>query len=249
MNLPKARRLLICYIADPNITPSPAVQKALKVAADSDILSSEYQAQVEIDKRVHASIKGLRIPEDVLSSLGNRVASIPPRRFNPRDPAMVAVLIGFLLLVTVLTWNFLGRPAAFPSDAIEIAEEVLTFDERPFEPVNLPAGSLEDWFVLKGFDGFDVPTPLEKYNAEDAAILKIDTQSVAAITVPEQNSQFISFNAHPHEITIFPEGSWRYLQLDTENALALRRDADMCFMVIRRGSLAELKRFLEKDKD
>ena len=249
MNLPKARRLLICYIADPNITPSPAVQKALKVAADSDILSSEYQAQVEIDKRVHASIKGLRIPEDVLSSLGNRVASIPPRRFNPRDPAMVAVLIGFLLLVTVLTWNFLGRPAAFPSDAIEIAEEVLTFDERPFEAVNLPAGSLEDWFVLKGFDGFDVPTPLEKYNAEDAAILKIDTQSVAAITVPEQNSQFISFNAHPHEITIFPEGSWRYLQLDTENALALRRDADMCFMVIRRGSLAELKRFLEKDKD
>lgn len=249
MNLPKARRLLICYIADPNVTPSPAVQKALKVAADSDILSSEYQAQVEIDKRVHASIKGLRIPEDVLSSLGNRVASIPPRRFNPRDPAMVAVLIGFLLLVTVLTWNFLGRPAAFPSDAIEIAEEVLTFDERPFEAVNLPAGSLEDWFVLKGFDGFDVPTPLEKYNAEDAAILKIDTQSVAAITVPEQNSQFISFNAHPHEITIFPEGSWRYLQLDTENALALRRDADMCFMVIRRGSLAELKRFLEKDKD
>lgn len=249
MNLPKARRLLICYIADPNITPSPAVQKALKVAADSDILSSEYQAQVEIDKRVHASIKGLRIPEDVLSSLGNRVASIPPRRFNPRDPAMVAVLIGFLLLVTVLTWNFLGRPAAFPSDAIEIAEEVLTFDERPFEAVNLPAGSLEDWFVLKGFDGFDVPTPLEKYNAEDAAILKINTQSVAAITVPEQNSQFISFNAHPHEITIFPEGSWRYLQLDTENALALRRDADMCFMVIRRGSLAELKRFLEKDKD
>jgi len=249
MNLPKARRLLICYIADPNVTPSPAVQKALKVAADSDILSSEYQAQVEIDKRVHASIKGLRIPEDVLSSLGNRVASIPPRPFNPRDPAMVAVLIGFLLLVTVLTWNFLGRPAAFPSAAIEIAEEVLTFDERPFEPVNLPAGSLEDWFVLKGFDGFDVPTPLEKYNAEDAAILKIDTQSVAAITVPEQNSQFISFNAHPHEITIFPEGSWRYLQLDTENALALRRDADMCFMVIRRGSLAELKRFLEKDKD
>ena len=249
MNLPKARRLLICYIADPNITPSPAVQKALKVAADSDILSSEYQAQVEIDKRVHASIKGLRIPEDVLSSLGNRVASIPPRRFNPRDPAMVAVLIGFLLLVTVLTWNFLGRPAAFPSAAIEIAEAVLTFDERPFEAVNLPAGSLEDWFVLKGFDGFDVPTPLEKYNAEDAAILKIDTQSVAAITVPEQNSQFISFNAHPHEITIFPEGSWRYLQLDTENALALRRDADMCFMVIRRGSLAELKRFLEKDKD
>ena len=58
MNLPKARRLLICYIADPNVTPSPAVQKALKVAADSDILSSEYQAQVEIDKRVHASIKG-----------------------------------------------------------------------------------------------------------------------------------------------------------------------------------------------
>jgi len=249
MNLHKARRILICYVADPNVTPSPAVQKALKFATDSDSLRSEYEAQIEIDKRVHSTIKGLRIPDNVLSSLSNRVAAIPPRRFNPRDPAMVAVLIGFLLFVTVLTWNFLGRPAAFPIDAIEIAEEVLTFDERPFEAVNQPAGSLEDWFILKGFDGFDVPPALEKYKAEDAAILKIDNQSVAAITVPEQNAQFISFNSHPNEINIFPESSWRYVQLDTENALALRRDADMCFMVIRRGSLAELKRFLEKATD
>ena len=247
MNERTARRLLTCYIANPNIAPSPAVQKALNVATESASLRAEYEAQLEIDKRVQSAINSIRIPEDVFAALGAKVAAIPPRRFNPRDPAMLAVLIGFLLLITVLTWNFLGRPAAFPSDAIGIAEEVLTFDERPFEPVNLPAGSLEDWFVLKGFDVFDVPTPLEKYKAEDAAILKIDNQPVAVITVPDQNAQFISFNSKPHEISILPKGSWRFLQLDAENAVALREEDGMCFMVICRGSLEELKRLLAKD--
>ncbi len=249
MNVRNARRLLVCYVANPNVAPSPAVQKALKVAAHSDDLRSEYEAQVEIDKKILSTIKDIRIPEDLLISLAARVAAIPPRRFNPRDPAMAAVLIGFLLLISVLTWNFLGRPAAFPSDALGIAEEVLTFDERPFEAVNQPAASLEDWFVLKGFDGFDVPSQLEKYKAEDAAILKIDNQPVAVITVPDQYAQFISFSSKPHEISVSPKGSWRYLQLDTENALALREEDGMCFMVIRRGDLSELKRFLEKDSN
>lgn len=246
MNVRNARRHLVCYVADPNVAPSPTVLKALKVANESASLRSEYEAQLEIDKKVRSTIKDIRIPEEVLNSLGARVAAIPTRRFNPRDPAMIAVLIGFLLLITVLTWNFLGRPAAFPSDALGIAEEVLTFDERPFEAVNLPVASLEDWFVLKGFDGFDVPPNLEKYKAEDAAILKIDNQPIAVVTVPDQYAQFIAFSSKPHEISISPKGSWRYLQLDTENALALREEDGMCFMVIRRGDLAELKSFLEK---
>ena len=32
MNVRNARRLLVCYVANPNVAPSPAVQKALKVA-------------------------------------------------------------------------------------------------------------------------------------------------------------------------------------------------------------------------
>lgn len=246
MNPRVARRILSTYLEDTHSDPAPQVQNALKTIKESPELDQEFQKQVALDKRVQAIFEKIVVPDDAMQKLASQIDSAPARRFNPRDPAMLSVLIGFLLLVAVLTWNFLGRPAAFPSDALGMAEQILKSDDQPFESVDQPAGSLEDWFVLKGFDGFKVPARLAKYQVDEAAILKIDNQPVAIVSIPDQNAQFVAFSSKLSGIEITPYGTWRMTQLDLENSIAIREEKGMCFMVIRRGNLDDLEFFLKQ---
>ena len=147
-----AKNLLATHLEDPNETPPPLVQKALKALARSPELKAEYDQQAALDARGRRILGEVEIPFEVEEMLSSKVATLPTRRFNPRDPAIFAAAIGFLLLVLVLTWNFLGRPAAFPPDAADIAERVLEIEDEPFDPVGEPSGKLEDWFLMKGFD-------------------------------------------------------------------------------------------------
>ena len=248
MNPRSARRILSTYLEDTHADPSPAVQKALKAIGESPELNEDFKKQIAIDKQVQAVFEKVTVPDDAMQILASKIDTIPARRFNPRDPAMISVMIGFLLLIAVLTWNFLGRPAAFPADAIGIAEEILKSDDQPFEAVGQPAGSLEDWFVLKGFDGFKVPARLAKYQVSEAAIVKIDNQPVAIATVPDQNAQFVAFSSTPAGIEITPYGTWRMTQLDLEYSIAIRQEKGMCFMVIRRGRQDDLTFLLKQEE-
>lgn len=248
MNPRSARRILSSYLEDSHSNPSPVVQSALKAVADSPEFNESFKKQIAIDKQVQGIFEKVAVPDEAIEQLSSKIAAIPTRRFNPRDPAMISVVIGFLLLIAVLTWNFLGRPAAFPADAIGIAEEILKSDDQPFEIIAQPAGSLEDWFVLKGFDGFKVPARLAKYEATEAAITKIDNQQVAIATIPDQNAQFVAFSASALGIDVTPYGTWRMTQLDMEYSIGIREEKGMCFMVIRRGHLDDLAFLLTQEE-
>lgn len=240
MNPRAARNLLATHLEDPNETAPPLAQKALKALSRSPELKAEFDQQAALDARGRRILGGVEIPFEVDEMLSSKVAALPVRRFNPRDPAIFAAVIGFLLLVLVLTWNFLGRPASFPPDAAEIAERVIELEDEPFEPVGEPAGEVEDWFVLKGFDGFKVPEHLAAHLAETGGILKIENQPVAVVTIPQRNARFLVFPAEPFGIDL-PEGEWRTAPIDEQHAAAIREEGGMCFMILRRGSLASVQ--------
>jgi hypothetical protein len=240
MNPRTARNLLSIHIEDPNESPTPAVQKALKAIERSPELKAELDGQAALDARARGILGAVEIPFEVEESLAAKVSALPAGRFNPRDPAIFAAAVGFLLLVLVLTWNFLGRPAAFPPDAVEIAERVLEIEDEPLDRVGEPAGEVEDWFVMKGFDGFKVPEHLAAHLAESGGILKIENQPVAVVTIPQRNARFIVFPAEPFGIDL-PEGEWRTAPIDERYAAAIREEGGMCFMILRRGSLASVR--------
>jgi hypothetical protein len=240
MNSRVARNLLATYLDDPNETAPPQVQKALKVLARLPELKAEFDEQSAIDARGRVILGDAEFPSEVEESLAAKVAALPEKRFNPRDPSILAAVIGFLLLVLVLTWNFLGRPAAFPPDAAEIAEHMLEIEDEPLDPVGEPAGEVEDWFLMKGFDGFKVPEHLAANLAESGGVLKIENQPVAVVTVPQRNARFIVFPAKPFGIDI-PEGEWRTATIDDLHVAAIRELDGMCFMILRRGSLASVQ--------
>jgi hypothetical protein len=239
-----ARRILACHVDDPNGDVPPVMQSALKALAKSPELQAEYENQSRIDANLCAAFKDIEVPEESLSRFAAQVQSIPTRHFNPRDPAIVSVIIGFVLLIFVLTWDFLGRPAAFPPDGLEIAEAILNAENPAFQEVAVPPEELEDWFVLKGFDGFRTPPFLLGGKVDSAAILEFEKQPLAVVGLPVLKAQLAVFSAAPWNI-IIPEGEWRTAQVNPEYAVALSREKDMCFLILYQGNEAGIRAILK----
>jgi len=248
MSPKSARQFLAIHPPDP--PDSRGMVRARDALAKSPVLLAEYGAQVALDKAVGSVLADVAIPSAVLGDIGARSAAISAvrsrRRFNPRDPAMLAVAIGFLLLVAVLVWHFLGRAGVFPEEALTIAAEGAKLREDQFEVVEDKAGALGDWFVLKGFDRFHVPTKFANYQVAGARIFKIENRPVAVLAVPENHMFFLVFDPAPLGLEIHPEGSWR-IAVDYKFAAAIREEKGLCFMVVViKGTKKDLSRLIEK---
>ena len=246
---PKSARQFLA-LHPPAPPDSREVARAREALAKSPVLLAQYEAQVALDKEACSVLAGLGIPPTVIADLDARAAAISAarsrRRFNPRDPAMLAVAIGFLLLVAVLAWHFLGRAGVFPEEALTIASEGSMLRTEQFEAVEDKAGALEDWFVLKGFDRFHVPAKFANYQVAGARISKIENHPVAVLAVPENHMFFLVFDPAPLGLEIHPEGSWR-IAVDYKFAAAIREEKGMCFMVVViKGTKKDLARLIEK---
>jgi hypothetical protein len=239
-----ARRILTCHVEDPNGNMPPVMQSALKALEKSPELQADYENQSRIDSILRLAFKDAEVPNDAIGGFASQVAAIPTRHFNPRDPAIISVIIGFVLLVFVLTWDFLGRPASFPPDGLEVAESILEAENSAFQEVSVPAEELEDWFVLKGFDGFRIPASLLGKKVDSAAILQFEKQPLAVVGFPALNAQLAVFSAAPWNIVI-PEGEWRTAQINRDYAVALSREKGICFLILIEGTEASVRSIIQ----
>ena len=248
MSPKSARQFLAIQIPEP--PDSREISRARNALAKSPGLLEEYGAQIAVDKAARSVLAGVEIPPSVLGDLGEKAAVVSAarsrRRFNPRDPAMLAVAIGFLLLVAVLAWHFLGRAGVFPEEALTIAAEGAKLRTEQFDVVEDNAGHLEDWFVLKGFERFHVPEKFANYQAAGARVFKIENRPVAVLAIPENFMFFLVFDPVPFGISIRPEGSWQIAEFDNKFAAAIREEKGMCFMVVIKGDSKDLARLIKK---
>ncbi|MBV5276621.1 hypothetical protein JZU56_01950, partial [bacterium] len=118
---------------------------------------------------------------------------------------------------------------------------------NPFEKVAMPAGDLEDWFVLKGFDGFRVPPSLAAIQADSAAIVKIGPHPMAIVGLPEKHACLVVFSAKPFQIDL-AEGEWCAATLDEKYAAALGLEKGMCFLIIVEGNLAKAEKLADSER-
>lgn len=240
-----ARRLLACYLENPFGDTPPVFEKALKTIAASPELSADYEKQARLDRRAAALLESVEVPEEAVRVFAEKIQSASESMLSPRNPAMVSVALGFLLLVALLVWNFLGRPAAFPPDAVEIAGSAMKFDGEVFEDAGVPAGELVDWFVLRGFDGFFVPIGLDSVETEGATIAKIDNQPVALVDAANGKARFVVFDRDRLGVEIAP-GEWRVADVGGGRSAAIREQDGMCFMVLMKGSPQDVSDFARR---
>lgn len=164
-----------------------------------------------------------------------------------RNPAIVAVGFGFLLLVGVLVWQLTGQIGVFPEEALKIASQARRAQFDQFSPVEAQAANIPDWFAMQGLDGVIVPEEFSEYAVVGVRTFKTDGVHVAqaAATDGEQKLFFLSFPAEPLGIRVLPAGSWR-IATSGRNVLAIRQDGAMCFLVSFAGTVEEMKAILHK---
>jgi len=229
---------------------SPKGQRAVQDLRKSPDLTADYERQLSIDGRAAEALANIRIPETIATALaesaGEARAARGRLRFNPRDPATLSVIIGFLLLVGLLTWHFLGRSGVFPEEALTIAAEGVQLRTEQYEVVEEQAGALEDWFLLKGFEKFRIPKPFDRYQAAGARLIKVENQPVAILAIPENFMFFMVFDPRPLGIDLQPEGRWRTAEFNFKYAAAIRQDRGMCFMIVIQGTRKDIEALLSK---
>ena len=244
MNPKTARRLLATHFEDPNGDIPTDIEKALTILEKNPELMAEYRIQAAIDKKAARLIGDIEIPEPIVDELTHAISAIPASRFRWNDPAMLAVAIGLALIIFVVAWDFFGRPASFPTDALEVASELKAVPWDKLEPANLLSGEMEDWFVLKGFDGFIAPGRLGEMPAASAAIIRSGSIPLAILDVPTENIRAAIFDSEAYDIPM-SSGEWRFIQVDSSLSAAIRVEEGQCVLVVHPGSVDALKRKLE----
>jgi hypothetical protein len=191
--------------------------------------------------RGHAG--ALRPPKSALGTLEALEESLREEaaegRSCVRNPATIAVALGFLLLVGMLVWQMTGQAGVFPEEALKIASVGRRADFDQFAPVEVKASRVGDWFVMQGFDGFAVPVEFGDYDAVGVRTFKVDGNTVAQVAAidGERRVFFLSFEAVPFRIPA--GGGWR-VATSGRHVVAMRRDGEMCFLVSFEGTPGEM---------
>lgn len=244
MNPKTARRILATHFEDPNGDIPSDVEKALTTLENTPDLIAEYRTQAALDKKAARLLNDIEMPDHAIDNLAAAVSALPAQRFRWNDPAMISVAIGLVLLLCLVAWDFLGRPASFPSDAMEIATEISLIPGEKFEPAGLPAGEMEDWFVLKGFDGFTAPGRLAEMPAQSAALVTTGRTPLAVLEIASRNLRVAAFDLESADINM-PEGEWRFSEIEPTLSAAIRIEGDQGILVVHPGPVDALKRALE----
>lgn len=249
MNARTARQILRAYRWSGEDDHEREVRAALKEAERNPGLKEEFQAQLEFDRACAKSLDR-ELPADLLESLEAKADALEAkavRRSVFRDPAIFTVAIAFLVLVAFGVWVLLGQLDTF--SGLQELEEVARIGDssnmNQFEPLETTAGTLDDWFVMKEFDGFVVPPGFEDAPVVGVRILNYENQPIAVAAVAEPRSFFYVFDAHPFSFSL-PEGEWRVVEYPGGHVLAATQIGNRGFMITMKGSRDEMERFLSR---
>ncbi len=218
----------------------PRVVKAVGKAGDTP----EFAAQVEADRRLQGEVAAAEVPRDILD-LVLAVPARPRLRVLIFQPAVLAILLAIIVVLGTFAYLAKTRMGNFPGrdTAEELVEYVGTTGEyEPFPPVE--AGSLDDWFVLKGFAGFNVPPQLEKALAVGGRVFRHEGVLLAEVELKTGNARLLVFHLEDLKKERFEPGrQWRIFQ-DDDYAVAVTRDDANGYIVLFEGDSDDMPAFL-----
>ncbi|MEI8233104.1 MAG: hypothetical protein WCH57_00285 [Verrucomicrobiota bacterium] len=225
------------------------VAKAVRAAEASPepAATAPLEAQAAADRQWHAAIEAVAIPPE-LALLYQAVPPRPGLRMVLFQPAVLAIALALVVVVGVLVYmaktrmgNFSGREAI---ETLVAAETELT--EPEFEAVSpTEAGKLDDWFVLKGFEGYALPPPVDKAQAIGCRVWKQGNLPVAEVALRKtagiDRARLLVFRTADLQVGIEP-GGWRTFQQE-EWALAVWSNRETVCVVIIEGDSDDMARF------
>ena len=218
----------------------PRVARAVRKAQDSP----EMAAQAAADAGWHAEIGRLPVPGEAV----HLQWAEPPRpglRALVFQPAVLAIVLALVVVMGVLVYVAQTRMGAFQGkEALEeLVESVGTTGLPEYESVAAtPAGRLDDWFVMKGFEGFTLPGKLRKARAAGCRVYRRNGMLLAEVLLEKRDARLIVFRTAEVKGGMEPCG-WHIFQQE-EWAVAVRADEERGCLVMFRGDADEMHGFL-----
>ncbi len=159
--------------------------------------------------------------------------------------AVLAVVCGLAVIVGLAVSMELDRRANFPGreNITRIVSAADAMSGSELVPVSRPVQELDDWFFMRGFEGFFVPAELAALPAMGARMIRFDGRRVAQVAVDRHSLLVYVFHAGEFGVE-FPESrEWRLVEHDGWTA-ALQRAGDFCVVAAFRGTSEEMREFL-----
>lgn len=219
---------------------SAKVARAVKRVSDKESLP--LGAQVAFDRRWHERILAVSLPQGV--ELPN-FENAPPLLLMAtlRHPAVLAIAFAFVVVLGVIFFGSMRELDEFPGR--EVLVSLVEGQGGPeWEKVaGAEAGSLGDWFMLKGFDGFTVPQELEHRKVSACRVITVDGQPVAQLTFEDGGGRL--FVLRGGDLGVEPGApEWRFFQQLNE-VVGVMEEGKNCYVLIVTGEGPELKQYLE----
>ncbi|MEI6350266.1 MAG: hypothetical protein WCP06_04075 [Verrucomicrobiota bacterium] len=221
---------------------NPARLQKLANGAKSDL---KFAGQIAFDSRCHDEIERIAFPE-TLSLPEMAVPRAPGFRALISQPAVLAIGLAMLVVLGVTIFYFMRKLDEFPgkdivAELIDATDKMNDMELEPIKPIE--AGKLEDWFVLKGFENFAVPPELAKAKAIACRVYKHDGVPVAQVALDRHNALLMVFDASDMKVTLNTP-AWHVFQQE-DWAVAVRGDADNCYIVAFVGDSDDMAGFLK----
>jgi len=160
-------------------------------------------------------------------------------------PPFLAGALALLVVIGVLIYFGMAWMEDFPGR--DTAEEMIDKTEEmtgiELEPKVTEAGMLEDWFALNDYKNFRMLPEFAHMKTVGCRVFQQEGYSVAQIALENHNSLFYIFHSDELGVKIDPPDQWKYFEQGPW-AVAIRADADTCFMVAFQGKTAEMKDFI-----
>jgi len=216
---------------DPEASPAPADLEQMRVREFSRIIPDEEESRILADWANHLQI---------------RAASWRP---SPRDPAMIGLACGLVLLVAIAVWMALGSAAAFSGrdKVMAIFDEATSASADQYEPVTGTLSELGDWLALQGMEGHPLPSGFPEQRIVAARIFPFENEKVAAVLLPETEMAVFLFDGKSLDVQVKPVGEWKLFTRGNNAGAVVQKDSKI-FMTGIRGSQEVLQERLEAVK-
>jgi len=248
MKLKTAEALLPCHC--PGVANDPRVEKAARVAAADEVLRDRLQEQRQWDEQITSVISSIHAPKGLRRKIDPAHAAATGSRKSVFrhlfQPAVLAVLIGLSVIVGLLVYLELERQEKFEGReaAAKMIEVTSGMTGLEFDPMETQVGRLEDWFYMRGFEGFTVAPELAPLPVVGSRVFKVNGNPVAQLAVETNHSIIYVFRASDFGVHLPPGTDWHLFD-HVGWAAAVRQKDGSCTMIAFRGRKAEMATFLK----
>jgi hypothetical protein len=246
MNAETARTLIPLYRHD---RPADSkIKKAVQFADSDPALGQELKSQLEFDRRIVDVIRCLKPSSSLKEKLGGTNGRPSSKARQVMNPAVLCAVVGVLLLIGIgihlkleADKDFPGRP--WVEDFIKLNEHMTGAE---LEQTESRAGDLGDNAMLRGFDGFSLPSEIGAQQAVGWRVFRHGPSGhkVVQIVVERDNSIIFVFRSSDFGVQPGATGDWRFFEYEGW-AAAIRQFHQLCVLVTFRGKEADMRKMIQ----